>query len=310
VNENPFLQIAVLSLIIILFPTFGINVILLFMHLLIVPWDVNPEIFRIGSFAVRWYGLLFASSFLFGYIIMNRIFKNENLKEEVLDRLTIYMAIGVVAGARLGHCIFYEPSYYLKHPLEILMIWHGGLASHGAAVGILTAVWLFARKEKKDFLWAIDRIAIVVALSGFFIRMGNLMNSEIYGVETTLPWGFVFLRNHEVAPKHPTQIYEGLAYLAIFFLLYRIYWAKKGEHIQGLLISLICILVFSARFLIEFVKEDQVAFEATMKMNMGQLLSIPFILMGIAGLIWSIKRNKRAVIKTPHPPQGGAKSHA
>jgi phosphatidylglycerol:prolipoprotein diacylglycerol transferase len=310
VNENPFLQIAVLSLIIILFPTFGINVILLFMHLLIVPWDVNPEIFRIGSFAVRWYGLLFASSFLFGYIIMNRIFKNENLKEEVLDRLTIYMAIGVVAGARLGHCLFYEPSYYLKHPLEILMIWHGGLASHGAAVGILTAVWLFARKEKKDFLWAIDRIAIVVALSGFFIRMGNLMNSEIYGVETTLPWGFVFLRNHEVAPKHPTQIYEGLAYLAIFFLLYRIYWAKKGEHIQGLLISLICILVFSARFLIEFVKEDQVAFEATMKMNMGQLLSIPFILMGIAGLIWSIKRNKRAVIRTPHPPQGGAKSHA
>jgi prolipoprotein diacylglyceryl transferase len=267
------------------------------MHLLIVPWDVNPEIFRIGSFAVRWYGLLFASSFLFGYIIMNRIFKNENLKEDVLDRLTIYMAIGVVAGARLGHCLFYEPSYYLKHPLEILMIWHGGLASHGAAVGILTAVWLFARKEKKDFLWAIDRIAIVVALSGFFIRMGNLMNSEIYGVETTLPWGFVFLRNHEVAPKHPTQIYEGLAYLAIFFLLYRIYWAKKGEHIQGLLISLICILVFSARFLIEYVKEDQVAFEATMKMNMGQLLSIPFILMGIAGLIWSIKRNKRAVIK-------------
>ena len=267
------------------------------MHLLIIPWDVNPEIFRIGSFAVRWYGLLFASSFLFGYIIMNRIFKNENLGEADLDRLTIYMAIGVVGGARLGHCLFYEPSYYLSHPVEILMIWHGGLASHGAAIGILIAVWLFAKKQKKDYLWALDRVAIVVALSGFFIRMGNLMNSEIYGVETTLPWGFVFLRNHEVAPKHPTQIYEGLAYLAIFVLLYTIYWRKKGEHIQGLLISLICILVFTARFFIEFVKEDQVAFEATMKMNMGQLLSIPFILMGIAGLIWSIKTNKRAVIK-------------
>ena len=288
---------AVLRFIIILFSTFGDNIILNFMHLLIIPWDVNPEIFRIGSFAVRWYGLLFASSFLFGYIIMNKIFRNENLGEEVLDRLTIYMAIGVVGGARLGHCLFYEPSYYLAHPLEILMIWHGGLASHGAAIGILTAVWLFARKEKKDYLWTLDRVSIVVAISGFFIRMGNLMNSEIYGVETTLPWGFVFLRNHEVAPKHPTQIYEGLAYLLIFFLLYRIYWSKKGEHIQGLLISLICLLIFSARFFIEFVKEDQVAFESTMKMNMGQLLSIPFILLGLAGLIWSIKRNKRAVIK-------------
>ncbi len=288
---------AVLRFIIILFSTFGDNININFMHLLIIPWDVNPEIFRIGSFAVRWYGLLFASSFLFGYIIMNKIFRNENLREEVLDRLTIYMAIGVVGGARLGHCLFYEPSYYLAHPLEILMIWHGGLASHGAAIGILTAVWLFARKEKKDYLWVLDRVAIVVALSGFFIRMGNLMNSEIYGTETTMPWGFVFLRNHEVAPKHPTQIYEGLAYLLIFFLLYRIYWSKKGEHIQGLLISLICILIFSARFIIEFVKEDQVAFESTMKMNMGQLLSIPFVLLGLAGLIWSIKRNKRAVIK-------------
>jgi prolipoprotein diacylglyceryl transferase len=207
------------------------------------------------------------------------------------------MALGVIIGARLGHCLFYEPEYYLKHPLEILMTWHGGLASHGAAIGILIAIWLFARKEKKDYLWVLDRVAIVVALSGFFIRMGNLMNSEIYGIETTVPWGFVFLRNHEVAPKHPTQIYEGLAYLAIFILLSRIYWSKKGEHLQGLLISLICILIFTARFFIEFVKEDQVGFEASMKLNMGQWLSIPFVLIGVAGLYWSIKRNKRAVIK-------------
>ena len=149
------------------------------MHLLVIPWDVNPEIFHIGAFAVRWYGLLFASSFLIGYFIMNRIFKNENLGEAVLDRLTIYMAAGVIIGARLGHCLFYEPAYYFRHPLEILAVWHGGLASHGAAIGILTAVWLFTRKEKKDYLWVLDRIAIVVALSGFLIRMGNLMNSEI-----------------------------------------------------------------------------------------------------------------------------------
>jgi prolipoprotein diacylglyceryl transferase len=267
------------------------------MHLFVIPWNVNPEIFRIGSFAIRWYGLLFASSFLVGYIIMSRIFRNENLSDSVLDRLTIYIAIGTIVGARLGHCFFYEPGYYLAHPLEILMTWHGGLASHGAAIGILAAIWFFVRKEKKDYTWVIDRIAIVVALSGFFIRMGNLMNSEIYGVETTVPWGFVFLRNGETAPKHPTQIYEALAYLFIFITLYWLYWRKKGEHIQGTLISLALIMIFTARFFIEFLKEDQVAFESGMKLNMGQLLSLPFILLGVFWLYYSLKKKKRAVIK-------------
>jgi phosphatidylglycerol:prolipoprotein diacylglycerol transferase len=267
------------------------------MHLLVIPWDVNPEIFHIGSFAVRWYGLLFASSFLFGYIILQKIFKNENLGDSVLDKLTVYVAIGVIVGARLGHCLFYEPGYYLSHPVEILKIWHGGLASHGAFIGIITAIWLFVRKEKKDFTWAIDRVAIVVALSGFFIRMGNLMNSEIYGVETTVPWGFVFLRNGETAPKHPTQIYEALAYLSIFCTLLWIYWRKKGEYIQGILISLVLILSSVARFFIEFLKEDQVAFEASMKLNMGQLLSIPFIILGGIWLYYSLKKKKRLVFK-------------
>jgi prolipoprotein diacylglyceryl transferase len=267
------------------------------MHFLIITWDPNPEIFRIGSFAIRWYGLLFSSSFLFGYIIMSRMFKNEGLKSEVLDRLTIYMAIGTVVGARLGHCLFYEPSYYLKHPLEILMVWHGGLASHGAAIGILLALWAFVAKEKKGYAWVLDRIAVVVALSGFLIRMGNLMNSEIYGTETTLPWGFVFLRNHEVAPKHPTQIYEALAYLLIFFLLYRMYWRKKGDVYQGLLISIFLILVFTARFFIEFVKEPQVQFETKMFLNMGQWLSIPFVLAGLTGLYFSLKIKKPGVAK-------------
>ncbi len=267
------------------------------MHFLVIPWDVNPEIFRIGSFAVRWYGLLFASSFLFGYIIMGKIFRNENLPDSVLDRLTVYMAIGVIAGARLGHCLFYEPGYYLSHPLEILKIWRGGLASHGAAIGIIIALWLFSRKERKDFTWTIDRVAITVALSGFFIRMGNLMNSEIYGNETTVPWGFVFLRNGETVPKHPTQIYEALAYLFIFILLFSIYWKYRGEYIQGLLISLTLILIFSARFFIEFLKEDQVAFEASMRLNMGQLLSLPFVAAGFLWLWKSLKEKKRALIK-------------
>jgi phosphatidylglycerol:prolipoprotein diacylglycerol transferase len=271
------------------------------MHLLTVPWDPNPEIFRIGFFAIRWYGLLFASCFLFGYIIMMRMFKNEGLGDLVLDRLSIYMAVGTIAGARLGHCFFYEPAYYLRHPVEILMVWKGGLASHGAAIGILIALWLFVKKEKKGYAWVLDRIAVVVALSGFLIRMGNLMNSEIYGVETTVPWGFVFLRdpdpNDRLVPKHPTQIYEGLAYLLIFFLIYRMYWRKKGMVYQGLLVSLFMIMVFTARFFIEFLKEPQVTFEYSMKLNMGQLLSIPFVLLGVAGLYWSLKNKKPGFVE-------------
>ncbi len=276
--------------------TLAIKTVEIIMDMLIIPWDVNPEIFRIGSFAVRWYGLLFASSFLFGYFIMEKIFKNENLPAETLDSLTIYMAIGVIVGARLGHCLFYEPRFYLTHPVEILKIWRGGLASHGAFLGILIVLWLFARKEKKSYSWILDRVAIVVALSGFFIRMGNLMNSEIYGVETTLPWGFVFLRNGENAPKHPTQIYEALAYLVTFILLLRLYWRKKGQHIEGTLFSLTLILSSVARFFIEFIKEDQVAFEAGMGLNMGQKLSIPFFILGVSWLIVSLIKKKRAVI--------------
>lgn len=271
------------------------------MILAVIPWDVDPEIFSIGRFAVRWYGLLFASSFLFGYFIFRRIFKNEGLGEDVLDKLTIYMAIGTIAGARIGHCLFYEPAYYLANPLEILAVWHGGLASHGAAIGILLALWLFVRKVNQPYMWILDRIVIVVALAGFFIRTGNLMNSEIYGIETTLPWGFVFLRNGETAPKHPTQIYEALAYLGVFLLLLRLYWRKKGEFTSGILFSLFLILVFAFRFFVEYVKEDQVAFEAGMKLNMGQWLSIPFVITGVV-LLWMSFQGKftPAKLKTGH----------
>ena len=261
------------------------------MDFLIIPWNVNPEIFRIGDFAVRWYGLLFASGFVFGYYLMRKIFRNEGLTDATLDRLTVYVAIATIVGARLGHCLFYEPEYYLARPLEILKVWHGGLASHGAAIAIPISLWLFARKEKKPFIWALDRVVIVVALAGALIRLGNLMNSEIYGVETTLPWGFVFLRNGENAPKHPTQIYEALAYLTIFGILMRIYWKNLGKQKPGLLFGLFLILVFGFRFFVEYVKEDQVAFEAGMKLNMGQLLSIPFVMIGVAILVWAYRYN-------------------
>lgn len=257
----------------------------------IIPWDVNPEIFRIGSFAVRWYGLLFASGFLFGYFLFRKMFLNEGISEEVLDKLTIYTAVGTIVGARLGHCLFYEPSYYLSNPVEIIKIWHGGLASHGAAIGIFLALWLFAKKVKKPYIWILDRMAIIVALAGVLIRLGNLMNSEIYGIETTLPWGFVFLRNGEVAPKHPTQIYEALAYLFVFVLLFRLYWRKKGKFINGLLFSLFMILIFGSRFLVEFVKENQVAFESGMSLNMGQWLSIPLVITGFIILCFVVRKH-------------------
>jgi phosphatidylglycerol:prolipoprotein diacylglycerol transferase len=199
-----------------------------------------------------------------------------------------------VIGARLGHCLFYEPGYYLKHPIEILKIWRGGLASHGAAIGILLALWLFVRKYKFSFIWILDRIVVVVALGGAFIRLGNLMNSEIYGVQTSLPWGFVFIRNLEVVPKHPTQIYESLTYFLIFLLLLWLYYRNDGKPRPGLLFGLFLILVFGMRFLIEFIKEDQVAFESGMKLNLGQLLSIPFFLLGIGMLVWSRRRKKKA----------------
>lgn len=259
------------------------------MILSFITWNVDPEIFRIGSFAVRWYGLLFALGFVFGYIIMGKIFKWEKVPPEMLDKITTYMVVGTVVGARLGHCLFYQPVHYLSNPIEILKVWEGGLASHGAALGILFAIYLFTRKVHKPYLWVMDRIVIVVALAGFFIRMGNLMNSEIYGNETSLPWGFIFVRWGEIVPKHPTQIYEGLSYLLIFVLIYRIYLNKKAKLKHGLVFGIFLILLFTARFFIEFIKEPQVGFEANMVLNMGQILSIPFIFLGIFLLYRALK---------------------
>jgi len=244
-------------------------------------WNISPIIFSLGPVSVRWYGLLFAMSFVVGYFIMLRIFRKENIPEAMLDQLSMYMLIATVVGARLGHVLFYEPAAYLAHPLDILKIWQGGLASHGAAIGIIFALYLFSRKTRQPFLWVIDRIVIVVALSGFFIRTGNLFNSEIYGNVTQLPWGFIFERVGETLPRHPTQIYEGLCYLCIFFFLLWYYFRMDGRPRPGFLFGFFLVVLFSVRLLIEFVKEPQVNFEHSMLLNMGQLLSIPFIIAGI-----------------------------
>jgi prolipoprotein diacylglyceryl transferase len=284
-----------------------------------ITWNVDPEIFSIGQLSIRWYGLMFASAFLSGYLVFTRFLATDRLSSEMMDQLLIYIAVGTVVGARLGHCFFYEPDYFLKNPLEILKIWKGGLASHGAAIGIPLALWLYIRKYKLSFLWLIDRIVIVVALGGAFIRLGNLFNSEIYGLPTDLPWGFEFVRDKvydqntgELLPTvacHPTQLYEALSYILIFTLLFIFYRKRHMKVRDGFIFGVFLILLFTARFFIEFVKNDQVAFEAGMTFNMGQLLSLPFILAGIALLIWTAKR-PRYFSQTPIPkaPQKGRKA--
>ena len=263
-----------------------------------ITWNVDPVIFTIGPLQLRYYGLLFATGFLIGYYIMQYVFNKEKIPEKELNNLSISVILGAVIGARLGHVLFYQPDYYFKNPLEILMIWHGGLASHGGALGVLIAVWIYTKKSKRSYLWALDRVAIPTALAGSLIRLGNLMNSEIIGKPTNLPWGFRFIRYYDpeqpidnFVPRHPAQLYESICYLVIFIILFYIYKKYKEKSPKGLLLGIFLISVFGMRFLIEFIKENQVPFESNMSINMGQILSIPFIIVGIWLLI-NVSRKK------------------
>lgn len=259
-------------------------------------WDFNPLLFGF----LRWYSLLFALAFVTGYLILQKIiFQKENIPNSYLDKLAVYVFLGVLIGARLGHCLFYEPSYYLNNIVEMILpiaqtqdgwkfVGYQGLASHGGAIGILIAIWLYARKTKLTMLWTLDRLVIVVALAGLFIRLGNLCNSEIYGIATNSDWGFIFVRNGETVAKHPTQLYEAIAYFITFAVLLFIYIKQKTRVIPGTLFSIFLILAFTSRLIIENWKEVQEAWEANMALNMGQILSIPFIAIGIVILILSL----------------------
>ncbi len=262
------------------------------MQLLHITWNVSPEIFSIGPLSIRYYGLLFALGFFVGYLILKRIFNKENIPISELDSILMYVFVGAILGARLGHVFFYEPQYYLKNPIEILQIWQGGLASHGGTIGILIALYIYSKGSFKKYLWSLDKVAIPTALAGAFIRLGNLMNSEIYGTETNLPWGFIFVRNGESIAKHPTQIYEAICYLITFFILLHVNNKRTHKKTNGFLIGLFFILVFGFRFLIEFIKEVQVSFENELLINMGQILSIPLIIIGIVLVFISTKSKK------------------
>ena len=268
------------------------------LDLLFIHWHVDPVLFHIGSFGIRWYSLLFAAGFVAGWYLFKWFFEREGISLKLMDPLLITLLVATIVGARLGHCFFYEPSYYLsaEHWTEIFMPWKGGLASHGGAIALLLAMWWFARKYGKsegiDFLWIMDHLCITVAFAGCCIRLGNLFNSEIYGDVTTLPWGFIFDLRGETEPKHPTQLYEALSYQVLGLFLVRMYarkldWTPRGFYFGAFLVG-----CFGMRFLIEFIKEPQVGFEESMALNMGQLLSIPFILAGVALLIFAfVKKN-------------------
>ena len=254
-----------------------------------ITWNVSREIIKIGGFEIRWYGLLFGLGFVAAYLVLQRIFKKEGVKAELLDKLTLYIALATVVGARLGHVFFYEPTYYLSHPSEIIKVWEGGLASHGAAVGIIIAAIIFAKVYKLNTWWVFDRLSIIIPLVAAFVRTGNLINSEIYGHETTVPWAFIFIRDNAV-PRHPTQIYEAVSYLALFAALLIIY-NKKGKVLgNGFLAGLMLSCLFTLRFFIEFFKEVQVNFESQLPIDMGQIMSIPLVLIGIGFIIYSFRK--------------------
>ena len=293
-------------------------------------WDVSPIIAHLGPLTLRWYGLFFMSGFVVGTFVLTHIYKSEKVSPRWVDTITVYMLVGTIVGARLGHCLLYDPVHYLSNPLDILKVWEGGLASHGATVGIGLVCWLFARNHKFDFVWVVDRMVIVIGIGGALIRMGNLMNSEIVGKPTDAPWAFVFPRDTEhllpaavplqagavpvaaeatryadgsagyrllpagtppppgapvAVPRHPTQLYEAGFFVLLTTLLYAL-WNRRRAHIpRGLLVGVFLVLLFSQRFLGEFLKENQGDFDQKMMnatgLDLGQLLSLPLILVGL-----------------------------
>lgn len=272
-----------------------------------ITWSPDPEIVNVFGLSIRYYGLLFFGGIALCIKLLGQIFKQENIPSGNIEKLSTYAVVGIIAGARLGHCLFYEPAYYLANPLEILLpirfleeggfelIGYRGLASHGGTLGLIIALLFYSRKTKHSILDTVDLLAVVAPLGGTFIRLANLMNSEIIGLPTTKPWAFIFEQVDNV-PRHPAQLYEALSYLVIFGIMLVLYKTKRNQLKNGFFFGLVLALIFTARFLIEFVKERQVAFEEGMALDMGQVLSIPYILIGLAFMTYGIWKTKRSTM--------------
>lgn len=257
-------------------------------------WNIDPRIIHDLEFP-RWYGVCWLAGIVLAYLIVLKIYKSEGIPAIELDRLTVYVLLGAVIGARLGHVFFYDPVYYFNNPVEILpfrteptfqFTGLAGLASHGGILGALLGLYIYTRKYKKDYLWQLDKLMIGGAALGAFIRLGNLVNSEVIGIPSDLPWSFIFTAVDDV-PRHPTQLYEAICYLIISIALYFFWKSKKFQNNTGFIFGLGLTLIFICRFLIEFLKENQVGFEDGMMLNMGQVLSVPMVVLGM----WVMGRN-------------------
>lgn len=254
-------------------------------------WNVDPEIFQIGNFALRWYSLMFVLGFILMGEYVKKLFKKHGKDPELVSSLTTHIILGMLIGARLGHCLFYEPERYLPNPLEILKVWEGGLASHGGYAGVLIAVWIFFRKHRDlGYLWVMDLIAGPCLFVGGLIRVGNLFNSEIYGEPTDVPWAVVFERIDQF-PRHPTQIYEAIGYFSVAAILMTMEKKKFTEWKRGMILGWAMVLSFSFRFMIEFLKGEQSSISQNLPINMGQILSLAFVL---GGFIFMYRIKKRA----------------
>ena len=270
---------------------------------LYINWDFDSEIINIYGFPLKYYGLLFACGLVLCMYILKRIFKRENLKDSAHEALFVYGIIGIFVGARLGHCLFYDFDYYSKNLLEIILpikktlngeykfIGFAGLASHGGTVGLIISLYLYSKKYEISYLKTLDLIAIVAPLGATFIRLANLMNSEMIGNPTSMPWAFIFKRVDNI-PRHPAQLYEAISYLMIFIIVLTIYKTKNIKLGNGFLFGLAITLIFVMRILIEFLKINQVDFEKGMSLNMGQILSIPFVLLGLYFVAFNLLKNQ------------------
>ena len=272
------------------------------LDLLAIHWNIDPVLIHLGPLQIRWYSLLFVSGFIYGIYILRNFYRREGVSEQILDPLLYSMLIAVIVGARLGHCLFYDPAYYFETWQgfgEVFMPWKGGLASHGGAIGIILAMWWYTnkygKKEGFDLLWILDKLVIIICFAGACIRIGNFFNSEIYGYHTTLPWGVVFERSGDPLPKHPTMLYEAISYIILGLVLLFL-----GEYL-GIFLT----FCFGSRFLLEFTKAPSVTLFhiGDVVINMGHMLSIPFIIAGIVIWILSVRSGKPSKIirETPKP---------
>jgi len=255
-------------------------------------WNVDPVLLHLGSLQLRWYGLLFVGSFFLGLMILQKIYKQEQRDPAILDNLLIYIMVGTVVGARLMHCLAYEPDFYLAHPLEILKIWKGGLASHGGLIGVLIALYLFTKKYQENYLWLLSRVTIPGALTAAFVRFGNLFNSEILGLPTDKPWAIIFERV-DMLPRHPVQLYEAFAYLTLFAILLIVYKKVSFSTSTKILPPLFLTYMFTVRFLLEYTKTKQADYTWDLPLTTGQALSLPFIIIGVVWLLISLQKIKQ-----------------